>query len=445
MKFYTYLTMVFGLFLLNFTPVEAQSELLQSGPMTGYATMREVLLWVQTTKPAEVYFKYWNVNEPQTKISTKAVTTSETNGFVAQIIAAPLEPSQHYQYELYINGKLVKRDYPLKFQSQPIWKWRGDAPDFSFVTGSCAYINETQYDRPGKPYGSNYQIFNELNKTNADFMLWLGDNVYLREVDWDSKTGIIHRFTHARSLPEMQPLLANMHHIAIWDDHDYGTDNSDRSFPLKKVTQEVFKTFYPNPNYIFNEGNTGFYQWADCDFFLLDNRFWRAPDKRSDEEDKSILGHPQLQWLFDALLNSTASFKFIAMGGQFLNPMEEGESYQNCAPEERQYIIDTIKKLKINGVIFLTGDVHHSELSEYQLTETYPLYDLTVSPFTSGIGYAKAGMNPLQVEGTLVNEHNFAKMEVFGTLKDRTLRISIINSDGELKWQKEIKASSLKF
>ena len=37
----------------------------------------------------------------------------------------------------------------MKVQTQVLWDYRMDPPPFSFVTGSCAYINEAQYDRPG--------------------------------------------------------------------------------------------------------------------------------------------------------------------------------------------------------------------------------------------------------------------------------------------------------
>lgn len=434
------------IFIIGFAlKLQAQSDLLQSGPMLGYSTMKEALLWVQTKQAASVYFKYWNTKSPKVMNQTKTVFTSSDNAFVAHILADKLEPSQKYEYELYINRKKINLSYPLHFESQTLWKWRGDAPDFSFATGSCAYINESQYDRPGTPYGSNYQIFNQIYNAKPNFMLWLGDNLYLREADWNSTTGIQHRYTHAHSLPELQPVWGSMHHYFIWDDHDYGTDNSDRSFWMKKTTNKIFKTFYPNPNYIFEEGITGFFDWADCDFFLLDNRYWRSPDNRTDLENPTILGEAQLQWLIDALSYSKASFKFVAMGGQFLNPLKKGETYSNIAPKEKQYIIDKIQELKIEGVIFLTGDVHHTELSKLDLPNAYPLYDLTVSPFTSGVAGRGAEDNPLQVNGTLIKEHNFAKIEVFGTLKERTLRINILNSNGELKWSNEIKAADLKF
>ena len=64
---------------------------------------------------------------------------------------------------------------------------------------------------------------------------------------------------------------------------------------------------------------------------------------------------------------------------------------------------------------------------------------------TSGVSGRDADKNPLQVEGTLVTNKTFAKMDVFGSQKKRTLRITILGSDGQEYWKKEIKASDLKF
>ena len=165
----------------------------------------------------------------------------------------------------------------MEFQTQELWKWRTDPPDVKFIVGSCSYINEPKFDRPGEPYGSNFEIFKSINKKNPDFMLWLGDNTYLREPDWNSRTGFIKRYSHTRAFPELQPLLASTHHYATWDDHDYGPNNSDGSFWLKETASEIFKLFWGNPNYdITGKGGiTGFFQWSDLDFFLLDNRYHR--------------------------------------------------------------------------------------------------------------------------------------------------------------------------
>lgn len=425
--------------------VYAQQKLLQSGPMVGYSTMKEVLLWAQTSEPANVHFEYWKVNEVNKRYITEQVTTSKSDAFVARCIADDLEPGQNYGYELFINKQLVKRPYKLQFETQALWQWRTDAPDFSFGTGSCAFINEEKYDRAGKPYGGDYQIFEDIYKKQPQFFLWLGDNVYLREADWNSVTGIHHRYTHTRSTPEMQAMLGSMHHYAIWDDHDYGPNDSDRSYHLKKETLKTFKNFFANPNYVFDEGVTGTFQWADCDFFLTDNRYWRTPNNRSDIVDHDILGEVQMQWLLDALSNSRAPFKFVVMGGQFISPLKRYEKHINYAPKERMDLIRAIERLKIEGVVFISGDVHITELSKLEIDGAYPLYDLTVSPLTSGIAGKGAEDNPTQVEGTLVRERNYAHMKVSGKRGERALIMTIYNSNGKEVWTKEIHSSELTF
>jgi len=441
MKNITFIILSIFLYQLSW----AQESLLQSGPMVGYSTMKEVLLWVQTTKEAQVYFEYWDEKTPTIIHRTEEVVTSKDDAYVARLLADELEPGIQYNYALYINKKKIDRPYRLHFESQPLWKWRGDAPDFSFAMGSGTYISEEKYDRPGTPYGGDYQIFTDIYKRAPNFMLWLGDNVYLREADWNSKTGIYYRYTDTRSNPEMQAMLGSMHHYAIWDDHDFGPNDSDRSFPMKKVTEKAFKLFFANPNYIFDEGTTGMFQWADCDFFLMDNRYWRTPNKRTDIKDHQFLGEQQIQWLMDALVNSFAPFKFVVMGGEFLDPAKEYERYAHYAPAERQKIIDAIEKLKIDGVIFITGDVHYTELSKLDLTNGYPLYDLTVSPLTSMANEHEIAVNPLQVDSTLVTERNYAQIKVFGSRKSRALKINIFNSNGKLLWNQVIQANDLKF
>ena len=111
------------------TFTSAQKELLQSGPMVGYSTMKEVLLWAQTKREATVHFEYWNKKNPSKKFKTEQVITLKEKAFIARILADELEPSNEYGYALYINNKKINRPYNLNFESQPLWLWRTDAPD----------------------------------------------------------------------------------------------------------------------------------------------------------------------------------------------------------------------------------------------------------------------------------------------------------------------------
>ncbi len=424
--------------------VAQTGRLLQSGPMVGYADKKEVMLWVQTTQAAQVRIEYFEQGKPAPRFRTAEVGTNAAQAFTARLLADKVEPGRKYTYELFINNKRVALNYPLAFQSQMLWEHRTDPPAFKFVAGSCAYVNEPEVDRPGKPYGGDFEIFKSILAQQPDFMMWLGDNVYLREVDWNTRSGVIHRYTHSRSQPELQPLLGSVHHYGIWDDHDYGPNDSDRSYWLKETTDEVFKLFWPNPNFVNGAkgGVTGTFMWNDAQFFLLDNRYFRSPNDLKIGK-RVIIGDDQLQWLIDALAFSKAPFKFVAIGGQVLNPDASFERYA-AFPEERERLLSAIREANIPGVIFLTGDVHHGELTRMDRPGTYPLYDLTSSPLTAGTYSPEPANNTMRVPGTLVTERNFATLEVTGPRRDRVLTIRMHNTQGKELWNKVIRAQELR-
>ena len=436
---------LFSFWVLGFSLVLAQDQI-QSGPMVGYSTMKEVLLWVQTTGAAEVHFEYFNEEVPEKRFKTEVVTTNYKNGFVAKLVADKVLPGQKYSYEVFVNDAKIERDYPMKFQSQTLWQWRKDPPEVNFVIGSCNYVNEERFDRPGKPYGSDFEIFESIHQKRPDFMLWLGDNTYLREPDWNSRTGFLHRYTHTRSLPELQPLLASTHHYAIWDDHDYGPNDSDGSFWLKRTASEIFKLFWGNPNYdVIDEGGiTGSFEWADLHFFLMDNRYYRTSNNNFTGK-REMLGKKQIDWLINAMASSQAPFKFVCIGGQVLSTEAMHENYATF-PKEQRYLLDKIREAKIEGVIFLDGDRHHTGLSRMQESRNvYPIYDLTCSSLTAGAYPNNEELNQYRLEETLFGEHNFGWLHVSGPRNNRVLSITIFNKDGQEVWTKNIEAQDLTY
>ncbi len=429
--------------LLSFfcIPLFGQHPLLQSGPMLGYAEMREALLWVQTKAPAEVQFAYWELEAPTDTLLTAATTTQVESAFTAKLIANQVSPGKQYGYQLRIDGAPVSLPYPTVFRTQPLWQWRNDPPPFTVALGSCFYVNETEYDRPGNAYGGQYQIMTAIVEKDPDVMLWLGDNVYLREADWYSRTGFYHRYTHTRSLPELQPLLASAHHYAIWDDHDFGPNDSDRSFIHKELAVETFNHFWGNPTCGLpgQGGITSFFHWYDIDFFLLDNRYFRSPNELTGGR-QTLLGENQLEWLIDALAASDAPFKMVCIGGQVLNTAEVYETYTNLQPAERNRLLQRIAEEDIKGVIFLTGDRHHSELSSYTNRAGNVVYDLTISPLTSGPNTNVTENNDLRVEGALVTQRNFGLLRISGPRTARKLDIEVFDAGGEVLWEYEIAA-----
>jgi len=427
--------------LLCFFDGFSQNSPLQSGPMVGYCEMKEAVIWLQTKENASVKIEYFSLDNPSKVFTSNNYNSSKETGFTYHIILDKLQPGKKYKYTVYINNKKVVLPYETSFSSKKLWQWREDAPDFTVALGSCTYINEPEFDRPGKGYGSGYPIFESINLKNPDIMIWGGDNIYLREADWDSKTGILHRYTHSRSIKEMQPLLAKTQNFAIWDDHDFGPNDSDRSFYNKNLTLEAFKDFWANKNYGMNpaqnEGNYSTFNWGDAQFFLLDNRFFKSPNARKTGE-RTILGDNQFEWLIDALTYSSAPFKIIYIGGQVITTAARFENYATY-PEEKERLLKEIFDNKIKGVLFLSGDRHFSELSKLERNGTYPVYDWTVSPLTSGIADSyKEDKNTNKVEGSLFAVNNFGLISFSGNNENRQMKLSLYDKDGKELWNKII-------
>jgi alkaline phosphatase D len=419
----------------------SQDKPISSGPMPGYSEMKEVAIWLQTKSTATVFAKYWPVGNPEEFHYTNTVKTSKDRAFTAVLIADTVAPGNTYQYTLFVNNQAVSFDYATYFHTQTLWLWRSEPPDFSFLMGSGAYINEPAYDRPGRPYGDGYQIYNSMAGKNPDFMLWLGDNVYLRQQEWNTKTGLFHRYTHDRALPELQRFLACTHHYAILDDHDFGPNDSDRSFWNKNQSLEAFECFWANPSYgVGNiKGAITSFHYGDADFFLLDNRTHRSPNRRKTGE-KTQLGEEQLQWLFDNLASSYARFKFVVMGGQLLSTSEQYESYSNYGFEkERRRIIDFIQNENILNVIFLDGDVHFSEVSVLKEEGKPGIWDITSSPLNSGANTNGIKQeNSLRIPESVIMERNFTQISLSGPKAERKLTIRYFDSKGNKLWEYKI-------
>ena len=196
---------------------------------------------------------------------------------------------------------------------------------------------------------------------------------------------------------------------------------------------------------IINKGGiTGFFQWADLHFFLLDNRFYRTSNNNFATE-RTLLGKDQIDWLINAMASSKAPFKFVCVGGQVLSTEAVFENYATF-PKEQRYLLGKIREAKIEGVIFLDGDRHHTGLSRMQENrEVYPLYDLTCSSLTASAYDNAEELNQYRLEETLFGKHNFGILRVTGPHNERVLQITIFDKDGKAVWTKKINANELRY
>ncbi len=408
-----------------------------SGPMLGPVELRDAKVWIEVSPEVKtVSLQYYKKGELKTTktINYKGELGNDFNPIYFTV--GGLHFNTTYQYKIWINGKPTTK--AGEFTTKDLWQWRKPVPDFSFLTGSCSYFNEPVFDRPGTPYGKDSSIFESMAKEKSDFMLWLGDAWYTRDVDYYSEWGLWYRASHDRATPVLQNFLKAMPHFATWDDHDYGPNDIGGNYILKETSRNVFNKYFCNPSS--GQNGQGIYTmttWGDADIFITDNRWWRSADETKDSIDgkpnseKRMLGKQQMDWLKNSLLYSSATFKIITVGSQVLNPVSPFDKWRDF-PAEYDDLMNFLKEYNINGVVFLTGDRHHSEIIKVERPETYPLYDITVSPLTSGthIFGAAEKNNPYRVLA-LDQKQNYGKISFTGKRGERKMTVEYLGIKGE--------------
>jgi alkaline phosphatase D len=105
-----------------------------------------------------------------------------------------------------------------------------------------------------------------------------------------------------------------------------------------------------------------------------------------------------------------------------------------------------IQTQKISGALFLSGDIHQSELIRMTPKDFYPLYDFTGSSLTAGLNSSdKELKNPALVPGTLVNDaHSFGMLRFEGPRTDRRVTLECYDKDGKKRWEHRIAAKELR-
>ncbi len=438
--------------LFTYLNVIAQSTGIVSGPMLGPVEFRDAKLWLEVSPEVKsVSVQIQKKGDPKIfkTIPYKGELGNDFNPLIFTI--GGLDINTTYQYSFLINNKASNAKGELT--TKDLWQWRKPAPDFSFLTGSCSYVNQPIYDRPGKPYGADSSIFLTMAKEKSSaFMLWLGDSWYTRDVDYFSEWGLWYRAQHDRAESVLQPFLKAMPHYATWDDHDYGPNDIGKNYILKETTRKVFMNYWMNPSY--GENGQGIYSmlsYADMDIFMTDDRWWRSADNMADSvsgkpnPDKRMLGKMQMEWLKNSLLYSQATFKVVLIGSQVLNEVSPFDKLRDF-PIEYDEILNFLKENEISGVIFLSGDRHHSEVIKLDRPGNYPLFDVTVSPLTSSTHkfWGQEKNNPQRVFG-LDEKNNYGKISVTGKRGERVFKVDFLGVKGDNlgEWsvsEKELKA-----
>ncbi len=416
-----------------------RAELL-NGPMLAHLDLREARIWLQAAAPSIVRVYYAPAANPSEGQWTVPLETDVQRGHTAVLTLDKVEPGTPYRYYVELNGERVGPE--AKFVTPDNYYERSPAPDFRFAVGGAHYRIEEGFEPPYRILGGDYAIFESIANEEPSFMIWTGDTAHLRPSDWGSRSGFLKRFSEARAVPQLAPLLASFPHYATWSASDYGAPNGGRLSSTRQIAEDSFIAFWPRPIEIAQlDGVVTQFRYADVDFFMLDVRSYRN-DTPNSSSRAEILGQEQVAWLRQALLESTATFKIVVAGAPILNPANSRANL-SYAESEHTELLQMIRDERITGLFFLSGGKPYGELTKLVQANGYNLYDLTLGPLTAEVGESSEELNFFRSPGTSRFERHFAIIECVGGEEDRALIIRVLSTEGKELWNRRIPASEL--
>lgn len=297
---------------------------------------------------------------------------------------------------------------------------------FSFILGSCRFpgiLWRTKHaDRIFGPIAQ--QVSKPSKKEPAPkFVLMVGDQIYADKYNRAVPVGradtfeeFQERYLSAFSSRNMRELLRTIPQYMILDDHEIEDNWTQDRF--EKGSRQLFVlAMNAYMSYQWCHGprtfGTRLYYTFECagyPYFVLDTRTQRYLDSGPDSlEDNHMLGRPSLgsepnqlsrllKWLGKQQKLRGNTPKFLVTSSVFVpNPINARESSSKCNKESsgswsgypvtKKVLLDFIVGHNIQNVVFLSGDIHCSNVAQMHFSGSSEAQKLKAFAITSSALY----------------------------------------------------------
>jgi alkaline phosphatase D len=304
------------------------------------------------------------------------------------------------------------------------------APLAVIAFGSCNKLDKPQ------------NMWDAIVANNPNLWIWLGDIVY---ADTEDMKALAADYKRLKMEPGYKALRKSTQIIGIYDDHDYGKNDGDKTFPMKKGAQKALLDFLDVPRnapvrrqegaycaYTFGQGP------GRVKVIMLDTRYFRDPLQPDSTKQRrylpntegDMLGEAQWQWLENELRNSEADLNILCSSVQVLADEHPYEKWGNF-PAARKRLLNLIVRTQPKNLLILSGDRHMAEISRLDVQGLpYPLYDFT----SSGLTHIRSGLsetNKLRA-GELILQRNFGLLKIFWENGRPVVRMEVRGLQNEL-------------
>lgn len=168
----------------------------------------------------------------------------------------------------------------------------GSPASFSVWFGSCQWT---------VPADSTYAAILARSGPNGRALMGIhmGDLNYR---DWGASTtaaDVLAQHMTSLGSDSMAPNLAKIPFNYMWDNHDWGGNDSDGTNPAGAVVAAQYRRVFPAYSLPASNGRGGYHSWTvgRVQFIQLDVRSYRSPQTNADVPSKTMLGAEQKAWL----------------------------------------------------------------------------------------------------------------------------------------------------
>lgn len=336
------------------------------GPFIGHTTSTAVSIWARAATPGLYRLR---IREEGQDASLVAEATADVeHDLCVTWTISELQPATRYAYRIeHLDTLVLERD-DLLFTTAP---GEDVSATVEIAFGSCARENQP-----------TRRTWERLAAADPDAVVLLGDTPYIDSTDLGVQRA---RYRAFASVEPLRSVLCHTPWYGVWDDHDFGRNDTDGNLPGKDNSRRAFVEYHANPSYGDREhGIYTTFRYGPVQVFLLDTRYFAGTEPSPVSPGrKTLLGAAQWEWLQRELIRSTAPFKILACG-MIWNPATRPlkRDHWGAYRYERTALFRFIGENTITGVTLIGGDVHRSRVIRHATADVagYDIIELITSP-----------------------------------------------------------------
>jgi len=263
---------------------------------------------------------------------------------VVRFEIAPLRPATTYRYVVLQGG--------VPWGTVGRFRTTAEGPhDAVILFASCAST------------GSNASIWDTMRAIQPDVFIHMGDMHY-GDITRNDPARFRAAFDRCLMSPRQSAFYRDVPIAYVWDDHDYGGDETDRHSPSAPAAHRVFREYVPH--HPLTGGPTGTIQQAfdvgRVRVILTDSRSGRETPPARGAAAVTMLGQAQREWLFAELEAASRRAALVVWANPvpWITKDDEG-TREGWAPyhAERAMIADHILRLGLTSrFLMVSGDAH---------------------------------------------------------------------------------------